>query len=736
MAHPKHRNPTKHNRTATAPYNFVPLPEKVVKAADAVEQLPAHDGSYTQEDYKHSGYFEVQLETKSAVYIRGLITGKLFAYLEQNLDCEGKEIDSSTPYNKLIKNQPDFFHILGQNNPVLPGSSLRGMLRSMLEIVSYGKIDPVTDKRLFYRTVDNSSLGKAYRKRIMKSLPPICRSGIDTPVYQPRVLGGFYDEKTNGTPQIKTCPVARIDLNDPPIRTALGISTPTDLYDLRGGNPNNPNQTPKWTYQHRDVWVTIHPENDYFFRQQTNANGNVRHPDLYLRFIKATSLSLTKPVSESEDAGFKKGKLVLTGHISYKHLAFVFLVPDTDKPEFIDIPNSRESNANSRLLDLFHDDEQLTRWQKNAFPFNRPNECSGCNDNSLSLKNGWLKEGDPVFFLADPDNPDQAEAFGRAQMFRLPYKNTPQDLVPVALRQEEDIDYADAIFGFVGKKAKSARRGRIDVTDANLDPGEQEKIYCDRSAWTPEILATPKPSSFQNYLVQKQENKNKLSHYDSQDTERTVIRGSNFYWHQGDRSENHSESPSLALQDIPENSTQHTRFRPLNSGVNFTFRIYFYNLSDRELGAVSWILHPYGNEAVMQDEQKGYCPNLGMAKSLGMGAVKLQATLHRVNRGKRYQKLFDENRWESGIENGGENLSKIETLEELTKPFEEHILSQLMPEPKCEKLSKLSRIAMFLKMLEWPGQDPQAIRQMPLEEFKQRKILPDPSDPNYKGSYP
>jgi hypothetical protein len=85
----------------------------------------------------------------------------------------------------------------------------------------------------------------------------------------------------------------------------------------------------------------------------------------------------------------------------------------------------------------------------------------------------------------------------------------------------------------------------------------------------------------------------------------------------------------------------------------------------------------------------------------------------------------------------GERLSDLDTLKHLTKPFEEHVLRILNPDPPCELLRNMRRIATLLKMLEWPGQPYGRIRNQEVEDeaFKRRKVLPDPSDSSF-GSFP
>ena len=183
--------------------------------------------------------------------------------------------------------------------------------------------------------------------------------------------------------------------------------------------------------------------------------------------------------------------------------------------------------------------------------------------------------------------------------------------------------------------------------------------------------------------------------------------------------------------------------------MNFTFRVHFENLSDRELGALCWTLHPLG------EPQKDYCHHIGMGKPLGMGAVKLEAILRLTNRSTRYASLFNGSAWETGAMQPGDRLADGATLERLIRAFEQHILSESMPTNPCAHLSNLKRIAMLLKMLEWPGFPPilppipnnrvvvengrkrPNTRYMMIElpgvqgsqrnEYRTRPVLPDPS---------
>jgi CRISPR-associated protein (TIGR03986 family) len=668
---PKHRNPAPH-RTASAPYNFVPLPEIVVTAVNSADELPDHDRYHHD---KYTGYFDVILTTKSPLYIRCPFT--LDEFLRQECDEEERK---NISFRQKVKNTPHFFYTRNPSQPVIPGSSLRGMLRSLLEIVSYGKVQWVTDKQLFFRTVDNTAVGRYYKSRMTG-----------------KVEAGFLRRTAQGY-VIKVCEIARVphDKLDGPLYIGQG-----------------PSQVPRWDGEPPTQWVQVWVK--------LSDDG---------KFVNELSY-INQP-------GWKEGVLVITGYFPNKKKEFVFLSPDA---------NSEEIYVPEELLERFHDDDQITQWQKRAFPKDKPGR--NCREQDGMLRKNPSDPGDPVFFLREDG---KLTFLGRAQMFRLPYVNSPLKLVPEELRRPEDIDYAEALFGFArtskeledmkqrsiiqkipeqGDK-KRAYAGRVFVTDAVLVEGQTDLWLSERPV-VPKILASPKPTAFQHYLVQPSSEKSELKHYDSKTPEETVIRGHKRYWLQGERTvENIRET-----NEISNNSTQHTQFKPIKPGVKFKFRIYFENLSKRELGALCWVLHPLGEPG------KEYCHQLGMGKPLGMGAVKLEATLYLTDRTKRYTSLFNGDNWQTGISGSGQALSDRTTLEQLTREFEEHVLGVLNPNKPCTHLYELKRIAMLLKMMEWPGYPPvpngplflsrenrpntRYMRIQSKNEYQDRPVLPDPS---------
>ncbi len=130
-----------HNRTATAPYNFVPLNETVIEAEEICDYDSYHSGRFT-------GYIDLTIETKTPLYIRGTLS-------EEDLKNQTKSKDKS-----------DFFAPGGYIQ--IPGSSLRGMVRNLIEITSWSKFRFYKNREIYFRGLaDQSNLNDYYHQRMV-----------------------------------------------------------------------------------------------------------------------------------------------------------------------------------------------------------------------------------------------------------------------------------------------------------------------------------------------------------------------------------------------------------------------------------------------------------------------------------------------------------------------------------------------------------------------------------------
>ncbi len=643
MTWPTHQDPLEKKNEAHAPYNFVPLPETVV----TVDDLPDHDQYYPE---RYTGHITCNLTTLTPLYTRCMMTPEFF---EQFGGSSFYELDADQKNARAR-----FFHLDDIEKPVIPGSSLRGMTRNLVEIIAYGKLQWTTEEKLFFRTVDTSTVGVHYRQRMVG-----------------KVEAGFLHQRGSKY-VIKPCHMYRVH------RKLLGQKK--DLYDGSG-----PNSTPRWNapphkpHQYKEVWVELKPGS------------------------KGVAV---EAVHYKDTPGTEKGILVLTGDAPRKGKEFVF-VPN---------PGAKEIDVDEKLIKRFHDDDQISQWQERAFSMHKPHKNGRQRDGMLNHKN-VKGAGDPIFFLREHN---QVTFFGRAQMFRLPYHQSPVDLVPETLHRDKDVDLAEAIFGYVrarkvNEKQAQTLAGRVFFTDAHFVEAEDglwlnsDQAEDPANVITPKVLSGPKATSFQHYLTQQNpDNSRKLNHFGSATPGQTVLRGHKLYWHQN--------GDLATIEETDRHKTdkfykQYSRIQPVKPKVVFSFKIHFENLSQVELGALLWAL----------DLPDGHHHKLGMGKPLGLGSVKIEPHLFISQRDERYATLFDDTgkAWVSGYPNQENDIN------EYKRTFEQHIVEQLGSAGALQgiSLTDQNRIQALLHILNWANKPPQsATKYMELSQFRYRPVLPTP----------
>ncbi|MCA9941326.1 MAG: TIGR03986 family CRISPR-associated RAMP protein [Anaerolineales bacterium] len=705
MTLPQHRNPDPDHR-ATAAYNFVPLPDIIIPAVPSADSLPNHN-QFDQKEYKHTGYFEVELTTLSPLYIRAGLSTSSTANKKSEFDQaeEEKLGQPSRNFREAMKNKPDFFYTQDREQPVIPGSSLRGMLRQIITVLTYGKIGCVNDTmKVFYRAVaapQGDALGSSYEDIMGRygnnvRVGYLIQKGDDWYVQEAKKPGDF------GWSERK-----------PYLTVKEGFWRNNQYYQfttvLSGFIPLNGDA---YRPQRHPVSFDVEEKRDKKGKKYVALNGLGKPGQYANRGILVCSGNMLETDAKGTQSTKRK-----------KHALVLPVNPNAE-------PVKISKQAVTDYLDT------LTELQQSP-PFDAQNGC--------------LQAGQPVFFVKGQS---EIEFFGHCPNFRVPARSinrnrvsVPADFVPAEHQISSLVDFPDALFGYVGKptppksdyqqgnKALSFA-GRIQITDANLNTGQKE-IWLPGTQHEPvvlPILATPKPTSFQHYLTQSSSNRNSSHHYASSSDD-TVIRGFKFYWRKGtiSRDDLRPKPNSPGVDDtgkVEDDSTQHTQVRPVKEGVQFTFRVYFENLSDVELGALQWTLQ-------LPDTGQAYCHALGMGKPLGMGSVKLKPTLHLTSRQQRYETLFANDQWVTGE---GENDSQ----QDFCAAFEKFVLDELLTKAKIKatKLADVPRIQMLLKMLEWHEQDPMLTSKQPIDDlkiFRKRWVLPDPlhigplSDANQQG---
>lgn len=642
---------------AFAPYNFVRLPEQVVTVN--VKDLP-DQGIYNVDPNIHSGYIECILTTASPIYIRAGINTEQFN--------NGKE----------SKDNPSFFHLDNANNPVIPGSSLRGMLRTLLEIITYSKVSEVSKKPLVYRAVgDTTSHGDEYRKLMVSSdgkLPEIVKGTTKTaPHFTPQIKGGY---------------MVQVGKNDWAIRPAKVVDGVTYAHII--------NKDLGGVYEKLEMLKDCRAARKVFVKVDRYEYKPVKEGAL---FVKHAKVLLASASADSVKDGYMPATLLRSGDIDKKNSEVVIYDPD----DTATLLRLKDETVDTYRDQLKHSQEQI----------------------NLLGEDGVLQNGHPVFYILDREK-KEVFFFGHARMFRVPYLKSPFDYIPKNIKEIEDInfiDIAEAIFGFTKDKGEGRQRayaGRVSVSDAKLVPEQKDYwLSKEKEPVNLKILSGPKTTTFQHYLVQDMEYRTKAGttkdgkpryayprhDYSAKTPNETVIRGHKFYWHKGEATLNDIKED----EQVKENDTQHTKIHPIRENIKFKFRIWFENLNEIELGSLYWILYK------AREEQ--YRLKIGMGKPLGMGAIKLDSDLFIQETGNKYEKLIEFDKWVSGFVKNEDIPSKALSAFLVFMEGKIH-----------KKLDDADRILALLKLLEWPGPDPDITRYMSIQkkEYKNRPILPSP----------
>lgn len=517
---------------ATAPYNFVPASETVLfpSWADQVSHdVPFRDGL--------CGHLDLEITTHTPLFIRGH-------------DREGSFFQT-----------PD-------GNPALPGTSLRGMLRTVVQIASFGKLGPVNDRRLSMRDVNDLD----YRRKL---------ASVSAGWLKADPNRDYDGPGEDGSPRwtIEPCHFAKIEYG---LLTTLypgfnpGLRRPAHM---KYGDPALAGKNLQPTLN-----VAV---------EATAATRAKLQPEALGDYGKVTGIN---------PAG-SNGTIVLTGQPQKytpgdpkkKHHDFFFY-----------------GNAGQEIVVPFDKRRDFSFIHSTGGEQHRL-DSSPNPDWGFWLKKMRSGAPVPVFFLLDETG--ALHAFGLAMMFRLACEKTTGDVVRAAQPGAPDPrpDLAELLFGRVIRTGgrTEALRGRVSL-EAAVPVEVAGTLPPVSGPDSPRVLGAPRASYYPNYLLQ-QEPQGPHPAYETYDSENAKARGWKRY---------PSRMKEVDLPPAPTTKVAIPPFEPLVPGARFATRLHFHNLRAAELGAVLWALD-FGGRAECRH-------GLGLAKPYGYGAVTITVKKHEV----------------------------------------------------------------------------------------------------------
>jgi CRISPR-associated protein (TIGR03986 family) len=404
-----------------APFNFVPLNEKVFfpNWADKISHdMPFIDGE--------SGEIDIKITAHSPIFVR-------------NHSEDG--------------NSEEFCNYKGQY--FIPGSSVKGMIRSIVEIIGFAKLS------------DNLFTDNTYAVRDLSKADNFYMSEMNQ--HKNTTYCGWLKKSENGY-IIEDCGIpGRIQHKQ--IDYALNIEFSKNFKSDNFNPRDKSKKTAKYKYSligNRIPTIKVGEK----YHSQKNTKYDLRE---FYKFDKngkkIASLILTGQPTARQDSG-KMG--------------------DGKGFEFLFFESKGELKVDKKVFENFlfaYFDGRKTE----------PKESPDWTFWKEKLENG---EKVPVFFQKENN---KVKHFGLSYLYKLPYNYSVKDGIPVE-HFSEKIDLAEAIFGYINKNKNSALKGRVQFSHFKAT---QNIDFCEIKE---EILGTPRASYYPIYVKQNGNN-NQVTNY-------------------------------------------------------------------------------------------------------------------------------------------------------------------------------------------------------------------------------
>lgn len=568
--------PSENLEKARAPYNFVPLNDVVVQ----FPQPPSRDRYHST---RRTGYLAVTMTTLTPLFV---------AMVYQS------GIDAPQVKEAFMATLDD--------QPFIPGSSFRGVIRQLLEIVAYAKFKMFDrERRLFFRALaDTTDLKEEYQDYMQGPVSSQPKSRTS-----PKSEGGYlnYDKAEH---KYYIIPAQRIE----------GTSYRAEDYQLE----------------------------TFCYREESDKSY----------------LISTGPMP--------KKKKILRMYPPDKHGATIWLSND-------DVQDYQSDTGRNIPINILESAKQR-----------RYVSSKKCR-NDVSFPHGV-----PVFYQEIKGPRDNRVIFGHTPYFRVPYNYSIGDHVPKDIK-ESGIDLVDALFG-VPHASKASNGSMVSNSWATRLFFEDLTLSSSNYDWQlfgvciPKILSAPKPTTIQHYLEQHDIKHQKQRH--NWNTPGVNLRGYKLYWHRKTPHDKQSPYSWLEKEGVEENDRTHIKMHNVvKTGVKFSGRIRFENLTDVELGALLFVLQL----------PPGCALKLGMGKPLGLGSVQVQVD-HIIQQDpmRYYCNLTHDGTWDRA------ETDVVLHAEKYRRIFEEYMMAEIYRQRGVEgslpnrSLWDEPRLSKLRKILTWP----------------------------------
>lgn len=523
----------------------------------------------------------------------------------------------------------------------IPGSGLRGPVRSVLEIAAFGRAAFVDDVR--YGIRDLSPGGRPiYGTRLTETVGGAIKY---------LVKSGWL-RTVDGRRMIQPCRWAKVHIDQ---IASLSRTNPR-AWEGAAGPPRRGHTVQEryaaWVAGGRPLAQTLHVDRN---------DGPHRHRGGAIRIhYHRASPSPGAPGATTP----ARGEIVLTGKPSWgradqankKKYEFFFFDPDPNQANWLDV----EHVWNDFLL--IHEPQA--------------GQAGGAGNTSWPFwKARAFDQGDPVpvFYIMDPAG-TRVASFGLALMFRLAHRETTADLLMranVHHTSESVLDVPSLLFGRAVDRTEDDKelwglKGRVAFEPAVVEGEPGDAAYPREVRRGPTVLGSPKAQFYPAYVRQSAQNGN--------------LAGRTYASYTPGNGDARVSNPELAGRkrypakqwDVPAPGAAGPDLQSilctLGPGTEFKGRLRFHNLNRVELGALIWALRLW---APGWGARPDLYHKVGMGKPLGFGDVEIRIADARIE----MNALANGSR--AFIAQGGEPAA-VEAAEKCADAFVEYMHAQFV----------------------------------------------------------
>ena len=561
------KNQTKYKPSETEkfvnPYHFVSLEANCTR----------EDKKYEERKGNLTGWITCRLETLSPIFIPNTSSASEVEG-DKHSDVFGKQVKKEG--KTVVINSYDFFSytdlskLKGEalkeyREPVIPGSEIRGMIRSAFEAVTNSCLSTIDDEQPLFKRVQTPAMAGRLTFDIGKK---------EWILYE--------------------CNRNRIH---------------RDLLKKEDNPPYKEGES---------VYVEINYKNFKVIRISRKAGNNYKNAFLHIGEYNE---------NKGYESVFMLKKDKKTRKISKNEMPFILNNLVQNLLIYRTKENKTDEHNQYRHFDrvfggLKSIDNLVSRFESNQIDYNTFNKILSDEYHAVFK----YLDGALVYF-ADHDGHYYLSpaAIGREVFYNKltgiigDYKPCREYITGESTDHSYPLCPACALFGIAGKESAASR---VRFTDAFVTGkrAKMEEYY--HEVRILKELAGPKLSAAEFYLKKNPENAdlwnydyavNWKTNRDSMPGYKPQIRGRKFYWH-------HTEpDPYIAKDKENElDSNRNVAVRPLKEKVSFEFKVYFNDITESELKRLLWVL-TIGNK-------KENAHKIGMGKPLGMGSIKITVT--------------------------------------------------------------------------------------------------------------